>query len=391
MRSIFDSLRAQIEANARNSVDIYFRQLPEYRGASNESRLRADVLDFAVFIRRRSVDLAEGNQTLSADDLASIAAAGRQRGAEGFSPASQESALSLHTSLMLREITEVPQMNDIDGLVSMVGWFSSQAGIARNAYVLGYEEQRTRLLSAVDLLQSVAKKLLTDEPTAPELLRILEMPVPKGYAVTVVRTAAPPRTSGDEPYAALIESLVQRHRVPLLWEKPTEFVALIPTEDMSSLPRTDRALSVARGFGALVDRPCVAGMAVGGVGALAEAVALARRISSVAPMERELSHVFTLGDVFVELGLAQQPQVDGWLNGLTKKLLDGPNLVSTLDAFYRADMSRLRTAALLHIHPRTLDYRLQRVRALTGVDPASVRGVRILTAAVTRMRTGAWE
>jgi sugar diacid utilization regulator len=47
-------------------------------------------------------------------------------------------------------------------------------------------------------------------------------------------------------------------------------------------------------------------------------------------------------------------------------------------------MNRAATAAALHIHPRTLDYRLRRVRDVTGVDPGSTAGVRLLSATVTR-------
>jgi sugar diacid utilization regulator len=53
-------------------------------------------------------------------------------------------------------------------------------------------------------------------------------------------------------------------------------------------------------------------------------------------------------------------------------------------------MTALRTAAALHIHSRTLDYRLQRVRELVDLDPGSVRGIRVLSAAVIRVQADAW-
>jgi len=58
--------------------------------------------------------------------------------------------------------------------------------------------------------------------------------------------------------------------------------------------------------------------------------------------------------------------------------------VATLHAYYANDMNRARCAAALHIHPRTLDYRLRRVREVAGVDPGSTVGVRLLSAAVAR-------
>ncbi|WP_235190787.1 helix-turn-helix domain-containing protein [Amycolatopsis rifamycinica] len=65
--------------------------------------------------------------------------------------------------------------------------------------------------------------------------------------------------------------------------------------------------------------------------------------------------------------------------------------MATLDVYYRGDMNRLAAAVALHIHPRTLDYRLRRVREVTGLDPASTKGIRVLTAAVARLLAGAWD
>jgi sugar diacid utilization regulator len=43
---------------------------------------------------------------------------------------------------------------------------------------------------------------------------------------------------------------------------------------------------------------------------------------------------------------------------------------------------------VLRIHPRSLDYRLQRAGELTGLDPASTHGIRILSAVVSRVLAG---
>jgi DNA-binding PucR family transcriptional regulator len=38
------------------------------------------------------------------------------------------------------------------------------------------------------------------------------------------------------------------------------------------------------------------------------------------------------------------------------------------------------------VHRNTVDYRLRRIAALTGVSPTSVRGIQILATALTRHR-----
>jgi hypothetical protein len=391
MRDIFDILDKQVEGNARKAVESYVSELPEYHRAKRDRRLYGEIMDFALFIRRRTIGLAREDEPLSDEDLSSITSIGQQRGMKGFSEASQQNALTLHTSLMLREISEAPATHDMDGLLRMVNWFSSQAGVARGAYVLGFEEGLSRVLSMVARVQSCARMLLADEPAAPEVARNLGMPVAGRYTVTVVRIPASRSLPESESRATLVESLLMRHRVPMLWQRPEEFVALVPADDTDAAAVDQRVLSLTRDVTDAAGRPCAVGTATGRVTALARTAETARLVSQVSPVTALPHHAYTADDVFVELGLAQLPQLDHWLRDLTKRLSNGPDLVATLDAYYRADMNRLRAAALLHIHPRTLDYRLQRVRALTSMDPGTTRGVRLLSTAVTRLLAGAWD
>ncbi|MFD6290055.1 PucR family transcriptional regulator [Streptomyces sp. NPDC060205] len=256
-------------------------------------------------------------------------------------------------------------------------------------HVLGFEEGRSHALSEVARVQACAKMLLADDPAAPEITRDLGLPTPGRYAVTVLRFPASGSLPDSGTRAALLEPFLPGHRVPLLWRRPEEFVALVPAdEDPAAVDR--RVLSLARDFAAAVALPCAVGTATGAVFALAETARTASLVSRAAPVTGTPDRACTAADVFVEMGLVQLPQLDDWLRDLTGRLAEGPDLVATLDAYYRADMNRLRASAALHVHPRTLDYRLRRVRALIGVDPGSTRGIRLLSAAVTRVRAGAW-
>ncbi|MEW2569066.1 helix-turn-helix domain-containing protein [Streptomyces sp. NPDC047070] len=390
MRDIFDVLEHQVTDNARNAVEMYAKELPEYQRARSEPRLHDAIMEFAVSIRRRTISLAREGVPLSDEDLSFISSIGQDRGAKGFSESSQQNALTLHTSSMLREISEAPATHDMDGLLRMVNWFSAQAGTARGAYVLGFEKGRSRALSAVARVQACAKMLLADDPTAPDVVRNLGLPSPGRYAVTVLRFPASRALPDSGTRAALLEPFLLSHRVPMLWRRPEEFVALVPADDTDPAAVDRRVLSLARDLSAAVGLPCAVGTATGAVSALAEAARTAHLVSRAAPVARTPDRACTAADVFVEMGLVQLPELDDWLRGLTRRLAEGPDLVATLDAYYRADMNRLRASAALHVHPRTLDYRLRRVRALTGVDPGSTRGVRLLSAAVTRVRAGAW-
>lgn len=63
-----------------------------------------------------------------------------------------------------------------------------------------------------------------------------------------------------------------------------------------------------------------------------------------------------------------------------------PDLLETLRIYIAANLSRVRTARLLDVHPNTVDYRLRRIAGLTGFDPAHTTGLWYLhSALVARM------
>ncbi|MBF6291638.1 helix-turn-helix domain-containing protein [Nocardia farcinica] len=69
---------------------------------------------------------------------------------------------------------------------------------------------------------------------------------------------------------------------------------------------------------------------------------------------------------------------------------DHPDLLRTLQTFIDTDLSRLRTAEALYVHPNTVDYRLRRVAEVTGHDPARPDGLFYLRSAlIARASAGA--
>jgi DNA-binding PucR family transcriptional regulator len=67
------------------------------------------------------------------------------------------------------------------------------------------------------------------------------------------------------------------------------------------------------------------------------------------------------------------------------------DLIGTLRAYLHFEVDRRRTAAHLHIHPNTLDYRLRRIRSLTGLDANSATGASVLRAALVAGRVTSVE
>ncbi|MBE1589151.1 PucR family transcriptional regulator [Nonomuraea angiospora] len=389
MGNLFGMLERRADDNARRVVDACVGEIAGFQAI--ESGSRASMMEFAVVVRRRTAELAASGEPLLDSDLAFIESVGEQRGTQGVAPGCQRGALALHAAFTLREISEAAGPGDLTDTMRMIDWLAGQGTAAQAVYTRGYFRGYERFLPTASRVHLLATMVLHDDPMAGELAGSLGVPVTEHYLVTVVRVATePPEQCREE----VVGTLLQRHRLPFGWQEPDEFVALVPYHGTGPEHRAaaERAgLALARTVAEAVGRPCSVGTAHGRRRALVQAAALARKVSRVAPIERVPRRPYGVADVFAELGAVETPQVDQWLRETARRLGDGPDLVPTLDAYYRNDMNRLRTAESLHIHPRTLDYRLRRVRELVGIEPGSTHGVRVLSTTVTRLLAGAWN
>lgn len=116
------------------------------------------------------------------------------------------------------------------------------------------------------------------------------------------------------------------------------------------------------------------------------AMAEAREVVRLAQEQGRAPGAYAIDDVLLEYLAATPGPGRDRLVRLLDPLVDGPDLVATIEAWFDADFSRRRAADILHVHPNTLDYRLKRVGELTGLDPATARGLQLLGAAVTARR-----
>lgn len=383
MGGLFTQLRHRIDRNANRAVEVFTTELADYRTVAANQKTRSAMLDFAVLLRRREAELAEDGAPFTEGDLAVLRGNGAERGQQGVSLESQRRVMTLHSMLTLREILEVASEHEHSHLMRMLDWLPANGLAAQRAYTKGFLLGQKQFLPLVARIGQLARAMLADDIAVTEIAESLDVRVGDELLVLSVRVVRAPVDAEERDQ--ILDALIRRTRVPMTWDEPDEFVALLPG---GSDRAEQRALALAGDLAELVERPCSIGAATARVGAVADAAALARRVSRASPPQTRPSHLPTMRDVFVELGVAELPEVGEWLSDLGQRLSTGPDLVRTLDAFYRHDMNRLNTAGELRIHPRTLDYRLHRVRELVGIDPGSTRGVRTLSAAVARLRAG---
>lgn len=92
--------------------------------------------------------------------------------------------------------------------------------------------------------------------------------------------------------------------------------------------------------------------------------------------------VYTLDDVLLEYHLTRHDESAQLLGALLDPLADRPDLLRTVRVFLEEQYDRRRTARRLSLHPNTVDNRLDRVTELTGLNPATPRGVALLMTAL---------
>ncbi|MEU5265356.1 helix-turn-helix domain-containing protein [Amycolatopsis sp. NPDC021455] len=109
----------------------------------------------------------------------------------------------------------------------------------------------------------------------------------------------------------------------------------------------------------------------------------AAKVLSLALAADHRPGVYLLEDMLVEFAVACEPTVSDNLVRIVEPLLQHAALFETLKVLVATDGNRSQAAERLIIHRSTLDYRIQRIEQLTGLHPGSVRGINVLSAALT--------
>ncbi|WP_020673951.1 PucR family transcriptional regulator [Amycolatopsis nigrescens] len=162
---------------------------------------------------------------------------------------------------------------------------------------------------------------------------------------------------------------------------------LDPTGGTALLPATDTDFAEL-----MADVGAAIGVAVRAAGVLAEP----RQVSPATQQAAELLELvvalgkppglYQLTDVLLEYQLTRPSAAREELGKLLEPLERHPDLLSTVETYLRLGLDRRRTAAALHLHPNTVDYRVRRSAALTGLDPADPQQLQRIGAALVIRR-----
>jgi DNA-binding PucR family transcriptional regulator len=171
--------------------------------------------------------------------------------------------------------------------------------------------------------------------------------------------------------------LERQLRAPILSSLTTDGgIALVPNDrDRTWLAGVVAAMSRAAAV------PVTAGVIVAEPTDVVDAASSARRVLEVVRAFGRPPGVYYLDDVLLEYQLSQPSEARDRLAAMLDPLADKADMIETLAAYLRLG-DRRTTATQLHVHPNTVDYRLRRVHALTGLDPTSTSDITLIGAAL---------
>jgi len=198
MGTLYTVLASRAPASAMRVVDTCVKELPEYQAVAVNPDDYARMLEFAVFIRRRTLELAPDDCPLTGDDLATIATIGAERGGQGMSLTDARGILALHAAATLREIHEACGPADFDEGMHLLGWLGRQATIAQQAYTVGVLQGQKRHRPVISEIGQFVGLALDSDPAAPAYARNWESRLSttagsssSGHPVPVRRTRPP--------------------------------------------------------------------------------------------------------------------------------------------------------------------------------------------------------
>ncbi|SDT25071.1 PucR C-terminal helix-turn-helix domain-containing protein [Streptomyces sp. TLI_053] len=150
----------------------------------------------------------------------------------------------------------------------------------------------------------------------------------------------------------------------------------VPEQAWERLAETLRRL--ARAAGVTVR----AGGAASAPAEVPAAAALAAEVLEVALAVGRAPGLHRLDDLLVEYQLSRPSRARSRLAALLAPLDGAGELLTTLRVHLAGGLSRRHTAQVLHLHPNTVDYRLRRIAARTGLDPTRPADLPRITAAL---------
>lgn len=384
---------------ARRMTDAFVEEVPLYALLPRE-QLEGEILDITEANLRLFFASLRTGEPLPAVKLGEIRTSAARRAEERVPLDAVLTAYHVGGRIGWQALREEAQPDEQDALLRaaerLLTYVQQVTAEVAAAYL---EEQQTIYGEERDTHRAFASALLSGEP-ADTLAARLGVQIASAYLIVDLRVGPHP----DEADRGVGGAVAARRKVRRVQAALDEWAGqpvvglleaaggalLFPAEPetVSSLAQQmpDIVELVTKSAGAEV----IAGGAVAhGAADITRAALQARDVVRLALQLGRSPGGYLLRDVLLEYQLTRPSDAQAELAALLDPLDRNPDLPHTLETYLAQDLDRRRTAAALHVHPNTLDYRVRRIIDLTGLDPSTARGLQLLGAAVAARRLGA--
>jgi hypothetical protein len=248
-----------------------------------------------------------------------------------------------------------------------------------------YERRTTGVAAATDIrLRAATARALINGDAADDLAERANIRLASSYVVAMLEN-----DPDDLPWQRQGWPALQRHEGVLTTMHSDENVALFPVSTPMSRPNAQLyAMQILQRL--CNDRFPSPRVAVSSAQTREQITAATTETHSVLNVVRKLDYpaaVYQIEDVPIEVSLLRSPDIADLLATRILPLIttDTP-LLETLYVYLEISQDRRQAAARLHVHMNTLDYRLRRIRELTGLSPFIPRDAQLLGGAVAAYR-----
>jgi hypothetical protein len=336
-------------------------------------------------------------------ELTELRASATRRAEEGVPLQAVLSAYHVGGRIGWQALVEDAHDDEHDELVGQASWLlrylETVVGTVATAYLeeqqLIYGEHRDARRTFADALLT-GRRTASDGPGRDRLATLAERAgVVLGESYLVMATRVSP--SGDERTTGVSSAVAGRRKVRRLEERmeqladgpvvslldPAGGLLLVPTDAVRGPQLLEHAAGIVSELSVAADAPVLAGVAWQAEwNQVAAAATEARELLRIAVRSGAGDGAVTSRDVLLEQALTTSSPWAERLVQVLEPLTAGPDLLTTLEAWFSCDFDRRATAELLQVHPNTVDYRLKRIATTTGIEPGTARGIQLLGAAL---------
>lgn len=389
MAALYTRVSKRLPLLARRMIDTFLKEVPFYRQLPVE-QVEGEIRDICIDNLRVFFLTLQENRLPTDEELAEPRSSAARRAQERVPLNAVLTAYHVGGRIGWAELVAEARPEETDELLAAADRVQLYVQCLTSAVATAYlEEQQAISGEERDVRRALAAALMAGQPTAALAAR-LGVDLGSSWDVLALELGE----HADERAAGVAGAVAARRKVRRVQATLDEYAGgpvlglfdatggtvFLPAEGPGLAPLAESLRTAA---GTPVRAAAATDVATDG---LASAGAQVRDVLRLVGRLGRPAGLYGLADVLLEYQLTRPSDALPELAGRLDPLARNPDLLLTLETYLAEDLDRRRTAAALHVHPNTLDYRLKRIIALTGLEPTSTAGLQLLAAAAMARR-----